>query len=114
MARSNFSIYSALVSNILIAAAKFAAGSVSRSSAMISEGIHSSVDCFNELFLLIGIHKSNRKRDKVHPFGYGRELYLWSFLVAIIIFGFGAITSFVQGYLRLTKPVFPGDLFWND
>jgi cation diffusion facilitator family transporter len=99
---------------LLIAAAKFAAGLISRSSAMISEGIHSSVDCFNELFLLIGIRKSNRKRDKLHPFGYGRELYLWSFLVAIMIFGFGAIASFIQGYQRLAKPGFPEDLFWNN
>jgi hypothetical protein len=63
MARSNLSIYAALASNILIAAAKFTAGFVSRSAAMTSEGIHSAADCFNELFLLVGIHKSNRKRQ---------------------------------------------------
>lgn len=113
MKRSKFSIYIALASNIVIAITKFIAGSISRSASMVSEGIHSLADCFNELFLLVGIRKSNKKRDDTHPFGYGRELYFWSFLVAVMIFGFGAMASFLQGYFRLAHPTLPVDLFWT-
>jgi cation diffusion facilitator family transporter len=92
------------MANIVIGILKFIAGGISKSSAMISEGVHSLVDCVNELLLLYGIHRSNRSKDKSHPFGYGRELYFWSFIVAILIFGFGAGVSFYQGYIHLRTP----------
>jgi len=113
MARSNTSIYAALVSNIVIAVAKFIAGGISRSSAMISEAIHSLVDCINELLLLLGIHKSNKENDKSHPFGYGRELYFWSFIVSLLIFGLGAGVSFYQGIIHLLRPAMADHLKLN-
>lgn len=113
MARSNVSIYSALAANIAIAIAKFIAGGITGSAAMISEGVHSLVDTVNELLLLYGIFRSNKKRDEFHPFGYGRELYFWSFIVSILIFALGAGVSFFQGYIHLRMPVTPGDQKWN-
>ncbi len=113
MARSNISIYSALVANIAIAIAKFVAGGITRSSAMIAEGVHSLVDTVNELLLLYGIYRSNKERDEFHPFGYGRELYFWSFIVAILIFALGAGVSFFQGYIHLKTPAISGPLTWN-
>jgi len=113
MARSNVSIYAALASNVAIAIAKFIAGSFTRSSAMISEAVHSLVDCINELLLLLGIYRSNKERDKKHPFGYGRELYFWSFIVAILIFGLGSGVSIYQGISKLKNPVPTTNLKWN-
>jgi cation diffusion facilitator family transporter len=113
MARSKISIYSALAANVAIAAAKFVAGGITSSSAMIAEGVHSLVDTVNELLLLYGISRSNKKRDEFHPFGYGRELYFWSFIVSILIFAFGAGVSFFQGYLHLKTPAITGDQKWN-
>jgi len=113
MARSNLSIYSALASNVAIAVVKFIAGGASGSSAMIAEGVHSLVDSVNELLLLYGIYRSNKERDKYHPFGYGRELYFWSFIVAILIFALGAGVSFYEGYVHIREPAISGNLHWN-
>jgi len=113
MASSNVAIYSALVANVAIAVAKFVAGGVSRSSAMIAEGVHSLVDSVNELLLLYGIARSDKERDERHPFGYGRELYFWSFIVAILIFALGAGVSFYQGIVHLRRPAVPEHLGWN-
>ena len=113
MARSNKSIFIALGANIAIGVIKFIAGSITRSGAMISEGVHSVVDSVNELLLLYGIYRSNRKRDKQHPFGYGRDLYFWSFIVAILIFGLGAGVSFYQGVTHLKSPRLTDHLGWN-
>lgn len=114
MPRSNKSIYSALAANIAIAVTKFIAGGLSKSSAMISEAVHSLVDSVNELLLLYGIYSSNKERDKAHPFGYGRELYFWSFIVSILIFALGAGVSFYQGYQHLKHPsLTSGTLRWN-
>jgi len=113
MARSNKSIYAALAANIAIAATKFIAGGITGSSAMISEAVHSLVDSVNELLLLYGIHRSNRQKDKTHPFGYGKELYFWSFIVAILIFGLGAGVSFYQGYHHLKDPAPMTNSGWN-
>ncbi|HEY0245665.1 MAG TPA: cation transporter, partial [Mucilaginibacter sp.] len=87
MASSKASIYSALAANLLIAITKFIAGGISNSAAMIAEGVHSVVDTVNELLLLLGLRLSKKKPDKYHPLGYGRELYFWSFVVSIMIFG---------------------------
>lgn len=113
MARSNRSIFFALAANIAIGIIKFIAGSISKSSAMVSEGVHSMVDSVNELLLLYGIYRSNRKKDRTHPFGYGRELYFWSFIVSILIFGLGAGVSFYQGYNHLRSPSLTQHLGWN-
>jgi len=113
MKRSKISIYAALGANIAIAAIKFIAGGISGSAAMIAEGVHSIVDSVNELLLLYGIYSSNKQRDQYHPFGYGRELYFWSFIVSILIFALGAGVSFYQGYVHLKQPAITGHLFWN-
>ena len=113
MARSYKSIYSALFANLFIAVTKFIAGAVSHSSAMIAEGIHSVVDTVNELLLLYGIKKSIKPADEKRPFGYGREIFFWSFLVSIIIFGLGGGISVYQGITHILHPEPLGDPFWN-
>ena len=88
---SNFSIYAALAANLAIAALKFAAAAITGSSAILSEGVHSLVDTTNELLLLYGIRRAARRAaDANHPFGHGRELYFWSFIVAVQVLVVGA------------------------
>jgi cation diffusion facilitator family transporter len=104
MPSSKLPIYSALAANIAIAVTKFIAAAITGSSAMISEGIHSVVDTANELLLLLGISKSKKPADKKRPFGYGRELYFWSFIVSILIFGLGGGIAFYEGVTHLQHP----------
>jgi cation diffusion facilitator family transporter len=96
--------YAALTGNALIAITKFVASWFTGSSAMLSEAIHSVVDTSNQVLLLYGMHRAERKADAVHPFGYGRELYFWSFVVAIIIFSLGAGLSIYEGILKVKNP----------
>jgi cation diffusion facilitator family transporter len=102
-----------LVANLLIAVTKFIAGSISNSSAMISEGIHSMVDTVNEVLLLWGIKQSKKPEDASRPFGYGRELFFWSFIVSMLIFGLGGGISIYQGIIHILHPEPLGDPFWN-
>jgi len=97
-------IYAALIGNALIAVTKFVAAAVTGSSAMISEGIHSIVDTGNELLLLYGIHRAKKPADEFFPFGYGKEIYFWSFVVAIFIFAIGAGVSMYEGVHHLYHP----------
>ncbi len=113
MAASKLPIYTALAANFAIAITKFIAAAVSGSSAMISEGIHSLVDTCNEILLLFGIHKSKKPADEKRPFGYGKELYFWAFIVSILIFGLGGGISFYEGVTHLQHPVKIKDPFWN-
>lgn len=113
MAKSKSSIYSALAANVLIAITKFIAGSVTKSSSMISEGIHSLVDSTNQLLLLYGIKQSKKRPDPIRPFGYGKELYFWSFIVAIMIFGLGGGISIYQGYTHILHPEPLTNPTWN-
>ncbi len=113
MASTNKSIYSALAANLLIAITKFIAGAVSNSSAMIAEGVHSVVDTINQLLLLLGIKLSRKKPDKYHPLGYGKELYFWSFVVSIMIFGLGGGISIYQGIMHILHPIELGDPKWS-
>lgn len=101
MAKNNKSIYSALAANLLIAITKFIAGAFTNSSSMISEGIHSLVDTINQLLLLYGLKRSKKKPDALRPFGYGKELYFWSFVVSILIFGLGGGLSIYQGITHI-------------
>ena len=91
----------ALAANFLIGIAKLAAGLISGSAAMLAEAAHSVADTANQLFLLASISFSERKPDEAHPFGYGKERFLWSFMAAIFIFVSGALFSIYEGVSRL-------------
>lgn len=98
-------VYAALIGNILVAVTKAGAAMWTGSSAMLSEAIHSAVDTINEVLLLYGLHRATRPADAEHPFGYGRELYFWSFIVALLIFALGAGVSIYEGILHIRQPV---------
>jgi cation diffusion facilitator family transporter len=97
-------IYAALLGNTLIAISKFIAAFITRSSAIFSEGIHSVVDTGNQVLLLHGLHQAKKPADKRFPFGHGKEIYFWSFAVAILIFAVGAGVSVYEGVQHLLHP----------
>jgi cation diffusion facilitator family transporter len=113
MASAHLAVYSALAANLLIAVTKFIAAGVTGSSAMVSEGVHSLVDTLNEILLLWGIRKSRRAPDAKRPFGYGKELYFWSFIVSVLIFGVGGGISFYEGVTHIQHPHLIDDPKWN-
>lgn len=98
-------VNAALVGNLLVTVTKVAAALVTGSSAMRSEAVHSAVDTGNELLLLYGMRKAARPPDADHPFGHGREIYFWSFIVALLFFALGAVVSVYQGLQHLRDPV---------
>jgi cation diffusion facilitator family transporter len=97
-------VNAALIGNLAIAVTKFVAAVVTGSSAMLSEGVHSLVDSCNELLLLHGMRRAALPPDEDHPFGYGREMYFWSFIVALLVFALGAGLSFYEGIAHLRHP----------
>ena len=104
LSSSKIVIYAALSGNLLIAVTKFAAAGWTGSSAMLSEGVHSLVDTGNQALMLYGIHRSMLPPDADHPLGYGRELYFWSFIVALLIFALGAGISIYEGVVHIQNP----------
>lgn len=111
--KSKAFIYVALLADLGIAVTKFIAAAFTKSSAMISEGVHSVIDTVNQILLLFGIEKSKKKPDRYRPFGYGRELYFWSFVVSLLMFSIGGCVSFYEGILRLRRPAGNEDQLWN-
>ena len=97
-------IYAALIGNFAIAVMKFIAAAVSGSAAMLAEAFHSSADTGNQVMLLIGHARAKKPPDEQHPFGYGKELYFWAFVVAVSIFFVGAALSIYEGVHKLLHP----------
>lgn len=97
-------IATAFAANMGIAVAKFVAAAITGSSAMLTEGIHSVVDSTNHVLLYYGLRRSTKRADGVHPLGYGRELYFWSFVVAILVFALGAGVAVYEGVLHILEP----------
>lgn len=97
-------IIRALIANVGIGIAKFIAAFMTGSSAMLTEGIHSMVDSINEVLLWVGRKRSQKSADELHPLGYGRELYFWSLLVAILIFAVGSGVSIYEGVIHIAHP----------
>jgi cation diffusion facilitator family transporter len=104
LANSRKVVYAALAGNLLVAATKFAAALFTGSPSMLSEGVHSLVDAGNEALLLYGYYRSGLRPDRAHPLGYGRELYFWSFVVALLLFALGAGISVYEGITHIAAP----------
>ncbi|WP_034892834.1 cation diffusion facilitator family transporter [Gillisia sp. Hel_I_29] len=110
---SKLAIYGAIAANTLIAISKFVASFFTGSSAMLAEGIHSLIDTGNGLLLLLGLKKAKKPADHEHPFGYGKEIYFWSFVVSILIFSLGGGFAIYEGIHALEDPSVIEDPTWN-
>lgn len=101
---SNMAVYTSIGANCAIALAKFFGATLSGSSAMVAEGVHSLVDASDGILLLVGQHRSRRPPDEEHPFGHGKELYFWTLIVAIVFFAVGGGVSMYEGLLHVIHP----------
>ena len=110
---SKTAIVAALLGNLAVATTKFVAAAFTGSSVMLSEAIHSVVDTGNGGLMLLGVYKSRKPPDFAHPFGHGRELYFWTLIVGVLIFGVGGGMSAYEGFTHLAHPAAVGDPTWN-
>lgn len=106
-------VWGALAANLAIMVAKFAAASVTGSSALLSEAIHSTADSGNELLLVLGSKLSRKPADRVHPFGRGQEIYFWGLIVALVLFALGGGLSLYEGILHVIAPHEIQHVGWN-
>ena len=104
MEESPRTVIVAILANVAIAVAKYVASILTGSAAMFAEAIHSTVDTGNSALLLVGLRRSRKPADETHPFGYGREIYFWSLVVAVVIFGAGGVAAVAEGVSRLSEP----------
>jgi cation diffusion facilitator family transporter len=112
-AESRTAIYASIIANIAIALTKLTVGAIARSTAMLAEGVHSLVNCFDGGLLLLGQRRARRAADDAHPFGYGREVYFWSLMVAILFFALGAGFTIYEGIRHVLRPEALGDPTWS-
>jgi len=105
-------ILAALIANVGIAIAKFLGFAITKSSTMLAEGIHSSADSANQLLLLLGTKRAKREPSSKHPFGYGRERYFWSFVVALILFSLGSLFAIYEGIEKIRHPHVLNNASW--
>jgi cation diffusion facilitator family transporter len=113
MAESRVAVYGAIAANVAIAITKFAVAGITGSSAMLSEAIHSVVDTGNDILLLVGMARSQLPPTSEHPFGHGKELYFWSLIVGVLIFGVGGGISFYEGVLHVLHGQAMSNPFWS-
>jgi cation diffusion facilitator family transporter len=113
VADSKIAVYGAIAANVGIAATKFVVAAITGSSAMLSEGIHSAVDTGNGVLMLVGTRLSERKATPEHPFGHGKELFFWSLIVAVLVFGLGGGLSIFEGVTHILNPAPIRDPKWN-
>ncbi|MEV5509622.1 cation diffusion facilitator family transporter [Streptomyces orinoci] len=105
-------IVAALSANMAIAAAKFTAFALSGSSSMLAEGVHSVADSGNQALLLLGGRRAQRRASEEHPFGYGRERYVYGFLVSIVLFTVGGVFALYEGYAKVSHPHRLDNWYW--
>jgi cation diffusion facilitator family transporter len=110
---SRKAVVAAIIGNLAIAVSKFVAAGFSGSAAMLSEAIHSLVDTGNGALMLVGIYRSKKPADADHPFGSGHELYFWTLMVGVLIFGLGGGMSILTGVLHIRSGQTVEDLAWN-
>lgn len=109
---STKAVFAALMGNGLITIMKFIAAFFTKSASMMAEAIHSSADCLNQIFLLIGNKRGKKENDELHPFGYGREEFFWAFMVAILLFFGGAAYSLFEGVHKIMHPAAVQHVGW--
>ena len=97
-------IWAGLAANLLVATAKYVAAAFTGSSSMLSEAVHSTADCMNQVLLFYGMRRAREGPSAEHPLGTGREIYFWSFIVALLIFALGAGVSMYEGVIHILNP----------
>lgn len=106
-------IIQSLIVNLLITFMKGIAAFMTKSGAMLAETIHSFADCFNQGLLLLGVKQAQKPADKMHPLGYGRSVYFWSFMVAMLLFSLGGMFSIYEGIHKIKHPEPVENILWG-